>query len=285
LVQDYRKWGKIKSTYIDGYLKYRNPVTGKIHPDFFALSTDTGRMNCRNPNAQNMPRKTKDPVGVRNFIKAPDGHLILSLDFSQIELRVGAFYCRDEVMMETYKSGGDIHAATTSVIFNVPYEVAQDKHSADYKEHRTIAKNVNFGTFYGLFPRGLQRTLKFKAGVEKSEKECAKIIDNLKMGYKGLTTWQEETKAVADPYDLVIINLKAHYVAQMIDSHMLIWASHHLDKKNKVIINYGSPFFAPDYFPEDPTYIEVNAGPNRHTIKMVVDGLLGEMEFTGTSVI
>lgn len=97
--------------------------------------------------------------------------------------------------------------------------------------------------------------------------------------------WQEETKAVADPYDLVIINLKAHYVAQMIDSHMLIWASHHLDKKNKVIINYGSPFFAPDYFPEDPTYIEVNAGPNRHTIKMVVDGLLGEMEFTGTSVI
>jgi len=197
LVQEYRKWGKIKSTYIDGYLKYRNPVTGKIHPDFFALSTDTGRMNCRNPNAQNMPRKSNDPVGVRNFIKAPDGHLILSLDFSQIELRVGAFYCRDKVMMETYKSGGDIHAATTSVIFNVPYEVAQDKHSDDYKEHRTIAKNVNFGTFYGLFPRGLQRTLKFKAGVEKSEKECAKIIDNLKMGYKGLTTWQEETKAKA----------------------------------------------------------------------------------------
>ncbi len=197
LVQEYRKWGKIQSTYIDGYLKYLNPVTGCIHPDLFALSTDTGRMNCRNPNAQNMPRKTNDPIGVRNFIKAPEGCLILSLDFSQIELRVGAFYCRDEVMMDTYRKNGDIHAATTSVIFGVSYEEAQDKHSENYKEHRTIAKNVNFGTFYGLFPRGLQKTLKFKAGVEKSVSECEEILSNLKRGYKGLTAWQEETKAEA----------------------------------------------------------------------------------------
>ena len=197
LVQEYRKWGKIKSTYIDGYLKHLNTVTGCIHPDMFALSTDTGRMNCRNPNAQNMPRKTNDPIGVRNFIKAPEHHLILSLDFSQIELRVGAFYCRDERMLDTYRTGGDIHAATTSVIFGVSYEEAQDKHSENYKEHRTIAKNVNFGTFYGLFPRGLQKTLKFKAGVEKSVSECEEILFNLKHGYKGLTSWQEETKADA----------------------------------------------------------------------------------------
>lgn len=197
LVQEYRKWGKIKSTYIDGYLKYLNPVTGCIHPELFALSTDTGRMNCRNPNAQNMPRKTKDPIGVRNFIKAPECCLILSLDFSQIELRVGAFYCRDERMLDTYRKNGDIHAATTSVIFGVSYEEALDKHSENYKEHRTIAKNVNFGTFYGLFPRGLQKTLKFKAGVEKSVSECEEILFNLKHGYKGLTAWQEETKAEA----------------------------------------------------------------------------------------
>lgn len=197
LVQEYRKWGKIKSTYIDGYLKYLNPVTGCIHPELFALSTDTGRMNCRNPNAQNMPRKTNDPIGVRNFIKAPEGCLILSLDFSQIELRVGAFYCRDERMLDTYRKNGDIHAATTSVIFGVSYEEAQDKHSENYKEHRTIAKNVNFGTFYGLFPRGLQKTLKFKAGVEKTVSECEEILFNLKHGYKGLTAWQEETKADA----------------------------------------------------------------------------------------
>ncbi len=194
LVQEYRKWGKIKSTYIDGYLKYISSATGRIHPDFFALSTETGRMNCRNPNIQNCPRKSNDPIGVRNFIKAPENHLILSLDFSQIELRVGAFYCRDRTMMETYKNGGDIHAATTSVIFGCTYEEAQDKHRREYKEQRTIAKNVNFGTFYGLFPKGLQNTLKFKAGVEKSVDECEAIIRNLKAGYPALTTWQEETK-------------------------------------------------------------------------------------------
>jgi DNA polymerase-1 len=100
-------------------------------------------------------------------------------------------------MMDTYRRGGDIHAATTSVIFGVSYDEAQDKHAKDYKEHRTIAKNVNFGTFYGLFPKGLQKTLKFKAGVEKTERECSDIIDNLKAGYKGLTSWQTETKADA----------------------------------------------------------------------------------------
>lgn len=144
-----------------------------------------------------MPRKTNDPIGVRNFIKAPDGHIIVSCDYSQIELRVGAHYSQDEIMLDTYRRGGDIHAATTSVIFNIPYDQAVDKHAENYKERRTIAKNVNFGTFYGLFPRGLQRTLKFKAGVEKSVEECEEIISNLKAGYPGLTTWQEETKANA----------------------------------------------------------------------------------------
>ena len=194
LVQEYRKWGKVKSTYIDGYLKFRNEATGRLHPNFFALSTDTGRFNCTQPNCQNMTRKTNDPIGVRNFIKAPGGHIIISCDYSQIELRVGAHYCQDAIMLDTYKRGGDIHAATTSVIFNIPYEQAVDKHAENYKERRTIAKNVNFGTFYGLFPRGLQKTLKLKAGVEKSVAECEKIISNLKAGYPGLTTWQEETK-------------------------------------------------------------------------------------------
>lgn len=197
LVQEYRKWNKISSTYIDGYMKYINPATGRIHPNFYALSTDTGRFSCNNPNLQNAPRKTNDPIGVRNFIKAPEGHLIVSCDYSQIELRVGAHYCQDEVMMETYRTGGDIHASTTSVIFNIPYEQAKDEGAENYKERRTIAKNVNFGTFYGLFPRGLQNTLRFKAGVEKTVEECAEIIQNLKNGYPALVTWQEETKAEA----------------------------------------------------------------------------------------
>lgn len=197
LVIEYRKWGKIKTTYIDGYLKFLNPATKRIHPDFFTLSTDTGRWNCQHPNAQNMPRKTNDPIGVRNFIKAPEGTVLISLDFSQIELRVGAFYLSqtgDDTMKNVYMHGMDLHAKTTSVIFGVPYEQAHDPESPGYKEHRTIAKNVNFGVFYGLFPRGLQRTLKFKAGIEKSEEECAAMIDNLKSGYPGLTIWQEEVK-------------------------------------------------------------------------------------------
>lgn len=142
----------------------------------------------------NCPRATNDPIGVRSFIKASEGCKLISNDFSQIELRVGAFYCRDEKMLWTYRNGGDIHAQTTSVIFGVTYEQAEDKHFPGYKEHRTIAKNVNFGTFYGLFPRGLQKTLKFKAGVDRSFEECAEIISNLKAGYPGLTKWQEETK-------------------------------------------------------------------------------------------
>lgn len=197
LVQEYRKWQKIESTYIDGYRKYLNPVTGCIHPDFFALSTDTGRFNCQHPNMQNMPRKTNDPLKIRDLIKAPDGHIIISLDFSQIELRVGAFYLSqsgDNTMRDVYLHGMDLHAKTTSVIFGVPYEQAHDKNSPDYKEHRTIAKNVNFGVFYGLYPNGLKKTLKFKAGIDKSYEECADMIENLKAGYPGLTIWQEEVK-------------------------------------------------------------------------------------------
>ena len=137
LVQEYRKWNKIASTYITGYRKYIDSATGRIHPNFYALSTDTGRFSCNNPNLQNMPRKTNDPIGVRNFIKAPEGQLIVSCDYSQIELRVGSQYCRDKVMMETYQKNGDIHAATTAAIFSIPYEQALDKHDPDYKERRT----------------------------------------------------------------------------------------------------------------------------------------------------
>ena len=196
-VQEYRKWSKLKTTYIDGYLRFINPVTGRIHPDLLPRATETGRFAARNPNMQNCPRKTNDPVGVRSFILAPEGHVLVSCDFSQIELRVGAFYCRDPKMLETYRSGGDIHAQTTSVIFGVPYAQAADKNDPDYKERRTIAKGVNFGACFGLFPRGLQRQLKYKAGLEKSLPECEAIIANLKAGYPNLARWQEQAKQAA----------------------------------------------------------------------------------------
>jgi DNA polymerase-1 len=196
-VQEYRKWGKLKSTYIDGYLQHINQATERIHPDLLPLGTETGRFAARNPNLQNCPRKDNDPIGIRGFIVAPEGKVILSLDFSQIELRVGAFYCRDERMLETYRNGGDIHAQTTSVIYHIPFEEAVDKNAPDYKERRTIAKNCNFGVFYGLFAGGLQRTLKFKAGLNTSKDECEGIINNLKTGYPGLVSWQDEVRRKA----------------------------------------------------------------------------------------
>lgn len=197
LIQEYRRWGKVQSTYIDGYLRYINTATDRIHPELFPLGTETGRFASRNVNMQNMPRSGSDSIGVRNFIVAPTGKVLLSLDFSQIELRVGAFYCRDEKMLETYRNGGDIHAQTTSVIYGIPFEEAADKNAPHYKERRVIAKNCNFGTFFGLFPKGLQHTLKFKAGLDTSLAECETIIENLKSGYPKLTEWQEETKRQA----------------------------------------------------------------------------------------
>jgi DNA polymerase-1 len=185
LVQDYRRWGKVNSTYIEGYRQHINTATGRIHADFMPLATETGRFACRRPNLQNCPRAGADDIGVRNFFITPEGNTLLSLDFSQIELRVGAFYCRDERMFQTYLTSGDIHDQTATVIYG------SGKHS---KEQRTIAKNVNFGTFYGLFPRGLMRTLKFKAGLNVTLEQCETIIANLKAGYPALTLWQEKTK-------------------------------------------------------------------------------------------
>jgi DNA polymerase-1 len=188
LVQEYRRWGKISSTYIEGYAKHINPATGRIHADLLPLGTETGRFAARKPNLQNMPRAGADDIGVRDFFIAPEGCVLLSLDFSQIELRVGAFYCRDEKMLETYRIDGDIHDQTATVIYG------PGKHD---KEQRTIAKNVNFGTFYGLFPRGLQRTLKFKAGLDVTLEQCEKVIQSIKAGYPALAHWQEDTKARA----------------------------------------------------------------------------------------
>jgi DNA polymerase-1 len=194
LIQDYRRYGKIKSTYIDGYLKYLNPVTECIHADLMPLATETGRFASRNPNLQNMPRSDSDSSGVRSFFVAPQGSVLLSLDFSQIELRVCAFYCRDARMLKTYHDGGDIHAQTTSVIYHIPLDEAKDKNAPQYKTRRTISKNCNFGVAFGLFPKGLQKTLHFKAGLDTSLAECERIIENLKTGYPALVRWQENAK-------------------------------------------------------------------------------------------
>ncbi len=97
--------------------------------------------------------------------------------------------------------------------------------------------------------------------------------------------WQSDVDALQAQYDLIIINLNAFFVAQWSEPHMHIWTSHLFDKAKKVIVNYGSPYFASEYFPEDPTFIEMNTTPTKETVKMLVDGLFGDMQFTGKSIL
>lgn len=151
----------------------------------------------------NCPRKDNDPIGVRKFFKAPPGYTFVDFDFSQIELRVGAVYCRDEKLLEIYRTGGDVHAMTTSVIYGIPYEQAKDKSAPHFKERRTIAKNFNFGVYFGLFPAGAQRNLRFKAGVIKTIEECQEWIDNLMRGYPRIREWQEAAKKRATEFQYV----------------------------------------------------------------------------------
>lgn len=96
-----------------------------------------------------------------------------------------------------------------------------------------------------------------------------------------LVCWQADNDRLQAQYDLVIFNVNASFVAEWSEAHMLIWNSHLFDKKKKLIINYRSPYFAVDYFPEDPTYIEMNCSPRKETIKMLADRIFGAGEFTG----
>lgn len=97
--------------------------------------------------------------------------------------------------------------------------------------------------------------------------------------------WQADIDALQNNYDLVLFNVDSYFVAEWSPSHMLIWASHLFSKEKKVIINYQGAFFATDYFPEDPTFIEMNCAPSKETVELLVDGLLGKMKFTGKNVL
>lgn len=196
-IKRHKRVSKLKSTYIESLGKLLNSETGKIHTDFFSMGTETGRFSSRNPNLQNLPRKDNDHLGIRKlFIPSPN-HVFLDFDFSQIELRVGAYYCKDRKMINAFMKDFDIHGITTSIIYNIPLEEATDRNHEDFKKRRTIAKNCNFGVFFGLFPKGLQKTLMYKGGINISEKDCERIIRNIKDGYPRLSTWQKDTVKVA----------------------------------------------------------------------------------------
>lgn len=194
LIQEYRKWGKIKSTYIDGYLEYVNSATGRIHPELMPLGASTGRFACRQPNLQNEPAPGDDVVGVRNFIKAPEGWRIMEADYSQVELKLAAFVSNDQTMLGAYRDGKDIHAITTSAVFGIPVEEAADKRNPQYKHRRTVAKATMFGILYGIGAQGLAANLRYATGIPYTVDECRKYIAGILDTYKGLAQWQQDIK-------------------------------------------------------------------------------------------
>lgn len=161
----YRKLNKIITTYVYSLPKYVNAQTTKIHPTFQQVIAGTGRLSCTEPNLQNLPIKSEAGREVRKaIIPSTTGYTILSIDYNQVELRLLAALSNDEVMVETFRSGKDIHTTTASRIFNVD-------ESAVTKELRNKAKSVNFGIAYGITPWGLATRLKI------SQKEAKEIID------------------------------------------------------------------------------------------------------------
>lgn len=166
LILDYRTVAKLKSTYTDSLPKLINPKTNKIHTSFNQTGTSTGRLSSNEPNLQNIPIRTELGKEIRKaFIPNNQDYVILSADYSQIELRILASVSNDENLIAAFKRNEDIHRATASLVFKVkPEEVNADM--------RRKAKEVNFGILYGIGPYGL----KIRLGINQTE--AKNIIDN-----------------------------------------------------------------------------------------------------------
>ncbi len=158
MVLDYRQLTKLKSTYVDALPALINPATGRLHTTFGQTGTATGRLSSANPNLQNIPIRTELGRGIRAAFIAEPGHVLLTADYSQIELRLLAHFSHDPLLVEAYRRGDDIHTLTASQVFGVPPLMVTP-------DHRRQAKVVNFGIVYGLSPFGLSQQL----GIETSE--------------------------------------------------------------------------------------------------------------------
>ena len=150
---EYRQATKLKSTYADALPKLINPITRRVHTSFNQTVASTGRLSSLNPNLQNIPIRTKLGKEIRKaFIPRDENHILLSSDYSQIELRIMASICEDETLIEAFNNGEDIHKSTAALVFSVsPEEVDSDM--------RRKAKEVNFGILYGIGVFGLANRL------------------------------------------------------------------------------------------------------------------------------
>jgi DNA polymerase-1 len=158
MVLDYRQLTKLKSTYVDALPVLISPATGRLHTTFGQTGTATGRLSSANPNLQNIPIRSELGRGIRAAFTAEPGHVLLTADYSQIELRLLAHFSHDSLLVEAYRRGDDVHTLTASQVFGIPPLMVTP-------DHRRQAKVVNFGIVYGLSAFGLSQNL----GIEPSE--------------------------------------------------------------------------------------------------------------------
>jgi DNA polymerase-1 len=176
---DYREIAKLKSTYVDSLPKLIHPETGRLHTSFSQTGTATGRLSSSDPNLQNIPIRTELGREIRAAFVAEKGKILLSADYSQIELRIMAHFSQDPVLVEAFRNGEDIHARTAQEVFGVG-PLGQTA------EHRRAAKAINFGIIYGLSPFGLAKQL----GIE--QKEAASFISAYFTRYKGVKPYLDQ---------------------------------------------------------------------------------------------
>ena len=180
MVLDYRQLTKLKSTYVDALPALIKPATGRLHTTFGQTGTATGRLSSANPNLQNIPIRTELGRGIRAAFIAEPGHVLLTADYSQIELRLLAHFSEDPLLVEAYRRGDDIHTLTASQVFDVPPLMVTP-------DHRRQAKVVNFGIVYGLSPFGLSQNL----GISTSE--ARRFIENYFEKYAGVRKFIDKT--------------------------------------------------------------------------------------------
>ncbi len=177
----YRELSKLKSTYVDALPLMINPNTGRVHTSYAQAVAVTGRLSSNNPNLQNIPIRTDKGREIRKaFIPRDKDHVLVSADYSQIELRIVAAISADENMCDAFRTGKDIHTATAAKVFNVA-------ESEVTKEMRYKAKSVNFGIIYGQGAFGLAENL----GISRTE--AKEIIDNYKKQFPNIQKYMDDT--------------------------------------------------------------------------------------------
>ena len=184
MILEYRELKKLISTYIAALPTYINPETGKIHTTYNQTVTATGRLSSSNPNLQNLPIRSERGQLIRQAVIPDDGCLFLSADYSQIELRLMAHFSQDPHMVEAFRSGQDVHAATAAKIFGVTIEEVT-------KEQRRQAKTANFGIIYGISAFGLAQQL------DCSRSEAKTLIDGYFAAFPGVIDYIERQKELA----------------------------------------------------------------------------------------